>query len=75
MKVKQFWVLHFYIEKKLFISPSLRIERAARQEECLAIVGAESSGYEVFIQTPIIVRVLFQLRVIADITLRLQITE
>ncbi|GAI91442.1 unnamed protein product, partial [marine sediment metagenome] len=33
---------HFYIEKKLFIWLSLRLHRAARQEECLAIVGAES---------------------------------
>ena len=46
MKVKQFWALHFYIEKKLFIWPSLRQQRAARQEECLAIDGAESLGDE-----------------------------
>ena len=67
MKVKQFWGLHFYIEKKLFIWPSLRQQRAARQEECLAIAGAEISGYEVLIQTSIIARISFQLRVIADI--------
>ena len=39
------------------------MQRGARQEGCLAIIGAEISEYEVLIQTSIIARISFQLRV------------